>query len=163
MSFFKKLKKVAKTAAKAYVTYQTGGLSAVAERALSKKGKARGLPVPMMQSMTQSGGITALPASFVGLGAPVLTQLPRIAGPAIRYGKKALGALGLGGAAEVGAGLVRGIGGTTRRKYRRINPCNIKALRRSIRRIHGAEKVFRQVLSVQGKKSAGIKPKHRKR
>lgn len=49
-----------------------------------------------------------------------------------------------------------------KKKYRRINPGNAKALRRAIRRIKSAEKLFRQVLTVQGKKATGIKPKGRK-
>jgi hypothetical protein len=50
-----------------------------------------------------------------------------------------------------------------RKKYRRQNVGNMKALRRAIRRIQGAEKLFRQVLSVQGKAHAGIKPKKGRR
>lgn len=162
MSFLKKVKKLAKKAGKAYLAYQTGGLSAVATQALSKKGRRPSLPVPMMQSMVQSGGLAALPTTTFA-SAPLLKTI----------GKKALRAVPFVGTAAtlydigsdiVGAGkgtVARAFGG--RRKYRRINPGNIKALRRSIRRIHGAEKLFRQVLSVQGKKSAGIKPKHRKR
>jgi len=49
-----------------------------------------------------------------------------------------------------------------RKKYRRQNVGNMKALKRAIRRIQGAEKLFRQVLSVQGKSHTGIKPKRRK-
>jgi hypothetical protein len=52
---------------------------------------------------------------------------------------------------------------TTRKKYRRQNVGNMKALRRAIRRIQGAEKLFRQVLSVQGKSHTGIKPKKKGR
>lgn len=162
MSFLKKLKKVAKTAGKAYLTYQTGGLSAVAAKALSKKGRAPTLPIPMMQSMVQSGGLAALPTTFAST-TPLLKNI----------GKKALRAVPFVGTAatlyDIGSDIVgaskatvtKAFGG--RRKYRRINPGNVKALRRSIRRLHGAEKLFRQVLSVQGKKHAGIKPKHRKR
>lgn len=51
--------------------------------------------------------------------------------------------------------------GGPRKKYRRQNVGNMKALRRAIRRIQGAEKLFRTVLSVQGKAHAGIKPKRK--
>lgn len=50
-----------------------------------------------------------------------------------------------------------------RKKYRRQNPANVKALRRAVRRIEAAEKLFRSVLSVQGKKSTGIKTKKKGR
>lgn len=35
-----------------------------------------------------------------------------------------------------------------RRAYRRMNPMNVRALRRSVRRIHSAEKLFRQVFTI---------------
>jgi len=50
----------------------------------------------------------------------------------------------------------------SKKKYRRQNVGNMKALRRAIRRIQGAEKLFRTVLSVQGKAHAGIKPKKKR-
>jgi len=50
---------------------------------------------------------------------------------------------------------------TGKKKYRRQNVGNMKALRRAIRRIQGAEKLFRTVLSVQGKSHTGIKPKRK--
>lgn len=39
-------------------------------------------------------------------------------------------------------------GGVGARRYRRINVCNIKALRRSLRRIHGFAKIARRVYHV---------------
>lgn len=43
-----------------------------------------------------------------------------------------------------------GIEGTERigRIYRRMNPMNVRALRRSVRRIHSAEKLFRKVFTI---------------
>lgn len=157
MSFLKKVGRLAKKAVKVYAAYQTGGLSQVAISALSRK-KAIRTMAPMMASTLSSkygGGFTATPASFLStagtVGRRALKAVPYVGTAATIYdiGKGAIGAFG-GGAKP-------------KKKYRRINPANIKALRRSIRRIKGAEKIFRQVLVVQGKPSGGIKPKTRKR
>lgn len=174
MSFLKKIAKVAKGAVKAYATYQTGGLSGLATSAISKAAKGNRRMVPMLQPM---GGINVIPAAFsgarmgnvmgsiaTGIGTAadvttILNNLPSWSGPAYNGG----GIVGRG-TKEMRKALARAAhaaGG--RKKYRRINPSNVKALRRSIRRIHGAEKLFRQVLSVQGKHHAGIKTKRGKR
>lgn len=164
MSFLKKVTKLAKSGLKAYASYQTGGLSGLATSALSKKGK---MPRPMLSNaISQSTGLNVIPAAYLSGGMETIMQLPRITrgGMAI---KRMMTAATLGAAAEGGAQMVRKRGGASgtftapgmRKKHRRINPGNIKALRRSVRRIHSAEKMFRQVLSVQGKHHAGIKPK----
>jgi len=54
----------------------------------------------------------------------------------------AAGAVGLG----VGAGASRLLHGVGMRKHRRMNPCNVRALRRAIRRAHGFEKIARRVM-----------------
>ena len=47
-------------------------------------------------------------------------------------------------------------------RNRKMNYSNIRATKRAVRRIKGAEKVFRQILQVQGKKATGIKPRTRR-
>lgn len=163
MSFLKKVGKLAKKGAKLYASYQTGGLSNVALSALSKKKAVKMAAMPMLANSLASkygGGFTATPASFVSMGS--------MASVAKKYGSKALRAVPYVGTAatvyDVGKGLFGGAGASgtyPRKKYRRINPANVKALRRSIRRIKGAEKLFRTVLQVQGKHHTGIKPKSR--
>ena len=55
----------------------------------------------------------------------------------------AAGAVGLGAGALAGRAMGRGGG---MRKRRRMNPCNIHALRRSIRRAHSFSRIARKVL-----------------
>lgn len=164
MSFLKKVGKLAKKGVKLYAAYQTGGLSNVALSALSRKKAVKMAAMPMVASQLSSkfgGGFTAQPAAF---------NMAGLATSARVLGSKALRAVPYVGTAatvyEAGKGLFGGSGasgtfGRPRKKYRRINPGNVKALRRSIRRIKGAEKLFRTVLQVQGKPHAGIKPKTR--
>lgn len=165
MSFLKKAVKFAGKAAKVYASYQTGGLSGLATSALSKAGKKAKMRAvaPMMASQLSSkfgGGISAIPASFVGGGGGMFAgsgatskfQLPQISS----------GGGGGGGFAGPKPRLTKD-GRVTMRRRHRINPGNVKALRRSIRRLKQAEKLFRTVLTVQGKPHAGIKPKSRKR
>lgn len=48
-------------------------------------------------------------------------------------------------------------------RNRSMNAGNARAAKRAVRRIKAAEKLFRQILTVQGKPHAGIKPKARRR
>jgi len=48
-------------------------------------------------------------------------------------------------------------------KRKRTNFANIRALNRAIRRVQGAEKIFRKILQVQGKPHGGIRPKAKRR
>jgi len=60
-----------------------------------------------------------------------------------------LSAAGAAGAVGLGAGALAGRMGRQHvlgRKRRRMNPCNIKALRRSIRRAHSFSRIARKVL-----------------
>lgn len=163
MSFFKKVKKLAVKGVKAYAAYQTGGLSQVALNAVKKKPAARvAAAAPMMMqalSTKYGGGISAVPAAF---------SIPKVATrvlPALgAVARRVPGVIGTAAnAITVGSALTNLLPNTftgkPRKRYRRVNPANIKALRRSIRRIKGAEKLFRQVLTVQGKQHAGVKPK----
>lgn len=50
--------------------------------------------------------------------------------------------------------------GGFRQRYRRMNPMNHRALRRAVRRLEGAEKLFRKVFTISGGK---ITPKKRSR
>jgi len=54
---------------------------------------------------------------------------------------------------------------TGKKKYRRMNPLNGRALNRAIRRIDAAEKVFRKVLRVRNPRAAqgAITPKSKRR
>lgn len=55
-----------------------------------------------------------------------------------------LGAAGvIAGAAVAGRRLLKG---GRERKHRRMNPCNVRALRRAIRRAHGFERIARRVI-----------------
>lgn len=56
-----------------------------------------------------------------------------------------------------------GAKGTYYVRNRRMNPCNGRALRRSIKRINAGEKVLRRIFQVKGKGSPAIKPKSPKR
>jgi len=56
---------------------------------------------------------------------------------------------------------MRGIGGGGGgKRYRRMNPLNARALRRAIRRLDGAEKVFKKVFRFNhGKAASNVRPK----
>lgn len=64
-----------------------------------------------------------------------------------------------------GGQLLPGFGGKggSGKRYRRMNPMNVKALRRAVRRIDSGEKLFRKVFVVKHHKSGTIVPKRRKR
>jgi len=72
----------------------------------------------------------------------------------------AAGAIGVAAGAG-GAALRRRMAGGGMRKHKRMNPCNIRALRRAIRRAHGFEKIARRVMRFSSphkhKKFAGFK------
>lgn len=56
---------------------------------------------------------------------------------------------GLAAAGAVTAGVVgarRAFGGGGGKKHRRMNPCNVRALRRAVRRAHGFERIARRVM-----------------
>jgi hypothetical protein len=71
----------------------------------------------------------------------------------------AAGAVGLA-AGGVAGRMLRGHGGGGKH-HRRMNPCNVRALRRAIRRAHGFEKIARKVMRFSSphkhKKFAGFK------
>jgi hypothetical protein len=72
----------------------------------------------------------------------------------------AAGAIGVAAGAG-GAALRARMGRGGMRKHKRMNPCNIRALRRAIRRAHGFEKIARRVMRFSSphkhKKFAGFK------
>jgi hypothetical protein len=50
------------------------------------------------------------------------------------------------------------------RSYRRMNPMNVRALRRAVRRLGSAEKLFKQVYSFNhGKAAVNVRPKRKGR
>lgn len=118
--------------------------------ALAKKtvgGLARSIPGVGLVTTAASVGSALLPKQ-PGFATGLVTGAA--AGPATRMAK------------QVASRAAQAISGP-RKKYRRQNVGNMKALKRAIRRIQGAEKLFRQVLSVQGKSHTGIKPKKGRR
>lgn len=72
----------------------------------------------------------------------------------------AAGAIGVAAGAG-GATLARHMRGGGGRRHKRMNPCNVRALRRAIRRAHGFEKIARRVMRFTSphkkKKFAGFK------
>lgn len=70
------------------------------------------------------------------------------------------GAIGVATGAA-GTALARRMRGGGMRKHKRMNPCNVRALRRAIRRAHGFEKIARRVMRFSSphkrKKFAGFK------
>lgn len=122
--------------------------------ALAKKtvgGLARSIPGVGLVTTAASVGSALLPKQ-PGFATGLVTGAA--AGPATRMATSA--------AKQVASRAAQAISGP-RKKYRRQNVGNMKALKRAIRRIQGAEKLFRQVLSVQGKSHTGIKPKKGRR
>lgn len=77
----------------------------------------------------------ALPA-VAGGAAAVAGRIPRIV-------RAAGGAVAAGAAFEAGSRLVGG--GGERKRYRRVNPANVQALRRAIRRMDGFRKLAASV------------------
>ena len=106
--------------------------------------------------VSKTGAMTAI--KKVG---PIVTAIGKSKG-----GKLALGAGALGAAALIGRA-TRGAGGATGRRHRRMNVCNVRALRRSIRRTQGFAKLaMRTIHLVHPKKHArfgGFKKRARKR
>ncbi len=113
--------------------------------------------------LLRKGGSTGLSGPI----APVLRtipqtmpRLPSTLGGVVRKGGK----IAMGGAAwEVGSRVAQRFGGDDEpRRYRRMNTCNMKALKRAVRRINGAAKAYGKVLSAtKGTRHSGftIKPK----
>jgi hypothetical protein len=74
--------------------------------------------------------------------------------------KKGAGLAAGGAAFELGARAVRGGGGGGGRTYKRMNVGNVKALRRSMRRVQGFAKLAKQTISFT--KSTRMKTRRRK-
>lgn len=131
------------------ITGRGGIFTAMAK--IGAKGALRSIPGVGLATTAMSAGKALLPKK-PGFGTGLVTGMA--SGPATRTAAAATQKV-----AQKATQYFTG----ERKKYRRQNVGNMKALRRAIRRIQGAEKLFRQVLSVQGKGHAGIKPKKRKR
>jgi hypothetical protein len=104
-------------------------------------------------------------------GIPTLPRLPGgVGGGAVngrlrRIGKGAAGAAGAAVVFDATGRAINAITGEPMRRSRRINPGNTKALKRSVRRINSAAKMYAKVLTAQkGTRSKGytIKPKGNK-
>lgn len=87
--------------------------------------------------------------------------------PAARRAGREIAVIGGGGAAATAAtrAITRRGEGAPRKKYRRLNPMNFRALSRAVRRIDAAEKMFRKVLRVRNPRASqgSITPKTRRR
>lgn len=83
-----------------------------------------------------SGAQRALPA-VAGAAGAAASRIPRIV-------RAAGGAVAAGAAFEAGTRLIGG-GGGERKRYRRVNPANVQALRRAIRRMEGFRKLAASV------------------
>ncbi len=132
-------------------------------RALAGSGVIRGTMGKILRS--GSGGVKMLPGGGTRMNLPAtLPTFPgRSAGRLIKSGGK----LAAGGAAwEVGSRVVRGFGDEDMPRRRRMNHCNIKALKRAARRVEGGAKMYAKVLqATKGTRSKGytIKPRIKKR
>jgi hypothetical protein len=130
-----------------------------------------------LRMYTHRGGIGG---SLVKLGTSVIKKLPGVAVRSLP-GAGAIGAVGgaaLGGLIQhpfktgyqvgkkITGSVERTFGlGEPRKKYRRMNPMNFRALKRAVRRVDAAEKAFRSVLRVVKPRqaSSSIIPKARTR
>ena len=77
-------------------------------------------------------------------------------------GKRAVGLIGAGVAFEAGGRIFSVLTGQEIKTTRRMNPGNTKALKRSVRRLNSAAKMYGRVLSAtKGKRTSGylIKPR----
>jgi hypothetical protein len=112
--------------------------------------------------------ITARKASTAIVKAGGTSMLKRVGAGAKQVIAKhpVLSAAGAAGAIGVAAGagatrLLRGGRGGGMRHHKRMNPCNVKALRRAIRRAHGFERIAKKVMRFSSphkhKKFAGFK------
>jgi hypothetical protein len=112
---------------------------------------------------TQAGMLPALPA-VIGAGARVLPGLGRVVTTA---GKVAGSRVGRAvGAAATGIAIYDAAGNFlgTRKKYRRMNPMNYRALKRAVKRIKGARKFVKLIDKVGGpvhKSRGACAPKRR--
>lgn len=92
----------------------------------------------------------SLPPIFTG-------QLPAIGGGVVKGGP--FGDVNAGGSSTA-----QQYSYGTRRRYRRMNPMNVRALRRAARRLDAGEKLFRKVFSIRHGGSAGkVTPKRGKK
>lgn len=138
----------------------------------------------LLRMYSMRGGIGGLIKRAVPklIKSPVLKAIPGVGTIATVAGAGAsvYGAVSAGRAAArsvqvplPGGGTLRPLaalpGGTPlfegRKKYRRMNPMNFRALNRAVRRLDAAEKMFRKVLRVRTPEKANrsIVPKTRKR
>lgn len=100
-----------------------GALAGLAKKALGLGGKAKAPP----------GGATA-----AEIAAAIKAALPAA-------GAAAIGGIAAGGTGAIVGSIIRGTGATGRR-YRRMNAGNVKALRRSMRRVNSFAKLARQTI-----------------
>lgn len=111
-------------------------------KGLTKKVSIRGI---VGKVKTAVGGIAK-----GGVGGGIIAAGAKIAK---RVGRKNLKRAAVGGAvlgaAAGGAGLLGGGGEGDRRRYRRINPGNTRAMRRAIRRIEAGARIYSKFYSMK--------------
>lgn len=146
MSFLSKLwKGIVRPA----ISVATGGASEVFARSagLTRAGRAPSQPVaPVVdRSLFDPPGTSSTPMS------PVRMMVPRLPGPVRPGAGRMPPARGGGPRDSTGLGGLGGLGGLlggdgeTRRRTRRMNPINVKALRRAIRRVKAFKRIEKQV------------------
>jgi len=130
--------------------------------------KIAGKAVPFLKAVPGLGTAISIGSAAIGVGGAIAKKI----GPKAATVLPAAGAIGsiAGGAAALGVGTmaVKGaralFGGGGRRRYRRMNVTNPRALARSVRRLRGFEKMAREVMVVHNfKRFGGVKPGRRKR
>jgi hypothetical protein len=111
------------------------------------------------------GGLPATTQAGVLPGAGRLGGMLGRAGtralPALRRAAPVLGTVAASGAVEYVLDKFGNV--KAKRRYRRMNVCNVRALRRSLRRIEGFEHVARRVLSITHHKKVGTRFKRRRK
>lgn len=155
------LKKTVKTVAPVAIGYATGGLGGAAIAALGGGGGGRSSPRPS-PSLPQMAGFGPIipsqpfrppsfqqPRSLPGAGVRPSTRITPYAPLAVEPGGSSSRAM-----------VVHG----PRKKYKRINPLNVRAARRAIRRIKAVRKITHEIERQlpHRKAAASCAPKRRK-
>lgn len=117
----------------------------------SSLGKLVGKALPLVKAIPGVGTVATIAGIAGSIGGKVLKMGGKVAGPAATgitiaggLGTLGAGALAVKGVQTVG-GMVGGMFGGRKRRYRRMNVTNPRALSRSIRRLKGFEKMVRGV------------------
>lgn len=139
------------------------------------------MPFPVIGGIIAAGARRILPAAgrIAGRALRAATKGKLIGSGGGRELARTAGRIGLGGLGAAGTvvatrDVVRAARGPSisatatigedgePKKYRRMNPTNARALRRAMRRLEGAEKIFRKVFAFNhGKAPVKVRPKRK--